>query len=320
MTLTALDDFAGTGWGVACQWLGIEEQGVELMDEAVASRDAAGMTTVARDVWAHLADTADAPLEHDLYIASPPCQTFSAAGKGAGRQALDTVLQLIEQRAYLDVDQLHAFGVAHDPRTALVLAPLVRIYRNLPERIVLEQVPPVLPVWERYAEELRRWGYSVATGIVNAEQYGVPQTRRRAILVARLDGEAKLPTPTHSRYYSRDPERLDEGVMPWVSAAEALGVADLPKWTHERPSTTIVGSFSPDVVSAPGGSGTRPTDVSRHRQDRPGSIKVTAEQAGVLQSYPADFPFQGAKAKKFLQIGNAVPPLLARAILSEAIS
>lgn len=49
--IVALDLFAGTGWGVACKWLGIEEKGVELMAEAVATRMANGMETIYRDVW-----------------------------------------------------------------------------------------------------------------------------------------------------------------------------------------------------------------------------------------------------------------------------
>lgn len=245
----ALDLFAGTGWGVACQRLGVEEYGVEIMPEARATRAANGMRTAYADVWDGLDDAraidrllverpeyqADEAARliaegwtfgevYELLIASPPCQTFSMAGGGAGRRALDDVLGLIRDRAYLDVEKLRAFGETHDPRTALVLTPLAHVARDVPTYVVFEQVPPVLPVWEACADEMRRWGYSVWTGIVNAEQYGVPQTRRRAILIARADGkEAKMPTPTHSRYYSRDPQKLDEGVAPWVSMAEALG-------------------------------------------------------------------------------------------------
>ncbi len=195
----ALDLFAGHSWGVACQRLGIAEHGVELMPEAVATREANGMRTLFRDVWDGLGDTPHPIPPYDLLIASPPCQTFSMAGAGAGRRALDEVLGLIASRDFLDVDRLRAFGDAHDPRTALVLTPLTYAARDLPTFVVMEQVPPVLPVWEAVAEELRWLGYSAWTGVLNAEQYGVPQTRRRAILVARRDGvDASPPPPPHA--------------------------------------------------------------------------------------------------------------------------
>lgn len=417
--MIALDLFAGTGWGVACQRLGIEEYGVEIMPEAVATREANGMHTIYRDVWEGLEGRVPSTVrreldgelpEYDVLIASPPCQTFSMAGGGAGRKALDDVLGLIDDRAYFDVEKLRAFGETHDPRTALVLTPLAHVARDLPLFVVFEQVPPVLPVWERCAEEMRRWGYSVWTGIVNAEQYGVPQTRRRAILIARADGgEAKMPTPTHSRYYSRDPQRLDAGVKPWVSMAEALGwgmterpfvtagnavgraegiggsggkaaverekargawlpgegprgpwgMTDRPyptvasgtergggtdplavggsgarkiitdarergAWVDERPATTIAGDSR---VWAPGhkvnaDDRRRHADADERYGDRRGSTaeRVTVAEAAILQSYPPGFTFAGTKTKQFLQIGNAVPPLMAEAILKEVIS
>ena len=320
-TTTALDLFAGTGWGVACHDLGIEEQGVELMPEAVASREAAGMTTLYRDVWEGL-ESSDS-MDYDLLIASPPCQTFSAAGAGAGRKALDTVLSLIDQGAYHRLADLKAFGETHDPKTALVLTPLAHVARDTPRLVVWEQVPPVLPVWEAAAVKMREMGYSVVTGIVNAEQYGVPQTRRRAILVARWDAEAKLPIPTYSRYYSRDPKRLDDGVLPWVSMAEALGGGMEPggfRW-EMRPEIEAWGDTSLPAPTVAGDS-RLPRRGYRKGTERQmdGALRLTAEEAAVLQSYPANFPFQGTKTKRFLQIGNAVPPLLARAILAEVTS
>ena len=227
--IKAIDLFAGTGWGVACQRLGIEEYGVEIMPEAVKTREANGMDTWMNDVWDVLeADLPDGETyDIDLLIGSPPCQTFSLAGNGVGRKALDEVVELIDSGLYRDVANLRAFGDKHDPRTALVLTPLTFAYKNRPRLMVLEQVPPVLPVWERYATEMRKWGYSVYVGKVHAEQYGVPQTRTRAILIARNDGiEATMPSPTHSKYYTRNPEKLDSGVQKWVSMAEALGWVD----------------------------------------------------------------------------------------------
>lgn len=53
------------------------------------------------------------------------------------------------------------------------------------------------------------------------------------------------------------------------------------------------------------------TDVDDRR-----GVKVTVEEAALLQSYPAGFEFCGSDSKKYLQIGNAVPVLLAQAILA----
>lgn len=278
--MIALDLFAGTGWGVACQALGIEEYGVEIMPEAVATREANGMTTIYRDVWEGLSneliesragygrEAAEAmaargvPFReiYEILIASPPCQTFSMAGGGAGRKALDDVLGLIDAKAYRSVEDLRAFGETHDPRTALVLTPLAHVYRDVPTFVVFEQVPPVLPVWERCAEEMRAWGYSVWVGILSAEQYGVPQTRKRAILIARSDGvEAAPPKPTHSAYYSRTPDKLDPDVEPWVSMAEALG------WgMTERPFITA-GNAVGRAEGVGGSGGKRAIDREKSR-------------------------------------------------------
>jgi DNA (cytosine-5)-methyltransferase 1 len=337
--MSVADDlFAGAGgWSVACRRLGIRDRGIENMRQARATRAAEGHETIHDNVWTYRPDG-----RARGKIASPPCPTFSQAGKGSGRRALTSVYAAIKDRAYADLDHLRSYPVSDDDdRTRLVLTPLHFATQYDYEWLAWEQVSTVLPVWERCAEVLRAHGYFVWTGNLQAEMYGVPQTRKRAFLLASRVKEVGMPTPTHSRYYPREPERLDEGVKKWISMAEALGwglqerpsptitgggtetggaepIAKIverwttrPDWCYRRPSTTIVGSFKPEIVAAPGYR----TTVSR--QNAPNSVRVTIQEAGVLQSFPADYPWQGAKTKQYLQVGNAVPPLLAEAVLSE---
>lgn len=221
-----MDLFAGPGgWDLAAESLGIDVIGVEFDEAAVQTRERMGYKTIYDDVLNV------APFSADLLIASPACQTFSAAGKGAGRRALDQVLA--------DIDVLANHGAELDPsayddiRTALVLTPLVWVLKmhqtGTPyKHLAFEQVPPVKPVWEAMLEVFEALGYRGEVGLVQSEAHGVPQTRKRAILMATLvesdeDEAASLPPASHSKYYSRNPEKLDEGVAKWVSMAEALG-------------------------------------------------------------------------------------------------
>jgi DNA (cytosine-5)-methyltransferase 1 len=354
--IKALDLFAGTGWGVACQRLGIKEAGVEIMPEAIETRTANGMDTIYRDVWDGLQLTAEQHREsygsYGLLIASPPCQTFSIAGGGSGRAALDEVLEAIELHAYKDAEALLRFGEQHDMRTALVLTPLAYVWRDRPKLVVWEQVPTVLPVWQACAEVMREWGYDVKVEVLNSEQYGVPQTRKRAILVARLGGPVHLPIPTHSKYYPRTPEKLDAGVSSWVPMGSALGFEGFtaekvmgrgmverygtrPGRPAEAPAFAIrasAGGMEPGgfVLRSNYGTGgdaskrgertiNQPAATLTSKADRmkwDGVRRLTAEEAATLQSYPSSFTFTG---KTFLQIGNAVPPLLAQAILAALI-
>ncbi len=94
-----------------------------------------------------------------------------------------------------------------------------------PRWVALEQVPGVLELWSLFAGLLAGHGYDATAGVLSAERYGVPQTRKRAYLVASLDGPAELPVPTHRSYNPRRPDEVcegEEGLLPWVSMADAL--------------------------------------------------------------------------------------------------
>lgn len=281
-------------------------------------------------------------------IGSPPCQAWSRGGKQLGRVDQQACHELADRMATGDDDTTWRDWA--DPRSPLVCQPVRWVRELRPEWVALEEVPAVLPLWEHFARIFQTWGYSTWVGVLNSADYGVPQTRKRAILIASRTRTVSMPEPTHSRDAATGTDR-------WVSMADALGwgfdnepsatvsgggaatggaepfananyrrrLAEHVRaqvqrvgeprdadWVCDRPATTIVGSFCPDVVSAPGYR----TTVSR--QNAPGSVRITVAEAGVLQSFPADFPWHGPKTKAHQQVGNAVPPLLAFHVLRAA--
>ncbi|MGW7636058.1 DNA cytosine methyltransferase [Streptomyces decoyicus] len=319
-----VDLFAGPGGlDLGANKVGLHATGIEWDSNAVATRRAAGLPTIHGDVRRY--GPADFPGARRLF-GGPPCQTFSAAGSGAGRRALDTVLGLLKRMAARESVATDLAGL-DDERTGLVLEPmrwaLEAADAGRPfEAIVLEQVPQVLPVWHGYAEVLAAEGYSVATGVLRAEEFGVPQTRRRAVLIARRDGRAVLPAPTHRPYIKGVPQGRDDGAMfaglaPWVSMGEVLerpgpftvvsnyGTGGDPKnrgrRTSQEPAATVTGKISRARVLDPAGA-----ELPR----------FTSAEAGALQTFPTDYPWSGRDVAQ--QIGNAVPPLLAAHIVSAA--
>jgi DNA (cytosine-5)-methyltransferase 1 len=94
-----------------------------------------------------------------------------------------------------------------------------------PRWVALEQVPGVLELWSLFAQLLTAHGYHATAGVLSAERYGVPQTRKRAFLIASLDGPVSLPEATHRSYDARrsGTPAVELGLRPWVSMARALG-------------------------------------------------------------------------------------------------
>jgi DNA (cytosine-5)-methyltransferase 1 len=398
----AIDLFAGPGgWDEGIRMLGERTNrpdmakgvlGFEFEPTATATARANGHKRCHGD----LSKVNPAYFSAPLLIASPPCQGFSPAGKGRGREDFEHLLFAIEQirlwlstgRDGMGMSPEHAINwlgtVIADSKSALILEPLRWVIRmaSLPRAIAQEQVKTCLPIWEAMAAVYRDLGYSVWTGLVHSEEYGVPQTRVRAVLLASLDVDVTAgPTKTHGKYNARmdrDAQRvqaIEAGLKPWVTMSEALGwsddtfthmgdvynskgcirrgdapaptmtasmdngnfrsfnAADIEhdglrdrirksdgpvaevegdtSWVYNRPSVTVVGSFRPDVAAAPGWR--KPGDGPR--QKAPGSVRLSQVEQGILQSFPADYKWQGSESLKFQQAGNAVPCLMAAALV-----
>lgn len=314
--------FAGPGGLTeAARQLGHHSIGIEHCPDACATRTAAGHRTIQGDVRDYGPDSFPGGTGCTVLVGGPPCQTFSAAGTGAGRAQLDLVLGLAKRMATREDIGAELAGLS-DPRTGLVLEPLrwalEAVDADRPyEAIVLEQVPQALPVWQAYADILRAEGYGVAVGVLRAEEHGAPQTRRRAVLIARWQQWTVLPAPTH-RAYRKGVDRVygPIGQLPWVSMGDALpdrgpftvisnyGTGGDPakrgRRTHLEPAFTVTGKISRTRLV----HGT--TELPR----------LTWSEAGQLQGFPADYPWTGGDISQ--QIGNAVPVQLGRAILAAA--
>ena len=310
--------FAGPGGlGAGAKLEGVHGQGIEWDPNAVATRRAAGLPTIHADVRAH--GPADFP-RATVLGGGPPCQTITVAGNGSGRRELGLVIEGVKKTAAREHVDPAMFS---DPRTPLVLEPLrwaveaVDLGRPY-KAIVLEQVREALPIWEAYADMLRLEGYEVATGVLATEQYGLPQTRRRAVLVARLGIPVALPAPTHRPYRKGVPQHEgDPGLLPWVSMGEALdrpepftvisnyGTGGDPKnrgrRTSSEPAFTVTGKISRFRI----------VDADGNEQPR-----FSHSEAGRLQGFPADWPWSGNDIPQ--QIGNACPVPLAAALTRAA--
>lgn len=309
-----LDLFAGPGgWDEGAKRLGLRPVGLEWDKDASATRAAAGHLTIRCDVSQYPTEPFVGKVRG--LIASPPCQTFSKAGKGAGRDCMAELLDGVRHVA-AGAEPREVCPDDLDARSMLALEPM-RWMRDLrPEWLACEQVPDVLPLWRETARVLRTMGYSAWAGVLNAADWGIPQSRKRAILLASSVRVAAPPQPTHGER-AGEADLFGDGLAPWITMADGLGwhdpaPDDLTRWAWSRPATTVVRSFRPEVIAAPGyrlaGDGPR--------QNTPGSITVTPEQMCRLQDIRTDYPFRGSATKRRSLIGAILPPTWATAILA----
>lgn len=220
-----------------------------------------------------------------------------------------------------------------------------------PDVITMENVPAVAKhaVFHDFVDTLKRLGYNVWFDVVNSSLYGVPQTRRRMVLLASKHGDIKMIEPTVA---TPKTVRQAIGSLRALSAGEAA-----PQDKLHVTSTLSDKNLKRIKISKPGGtwrdwpehlvadchraeSGkTYPGVYGRMEWDKPAPTMTTQcygfgngrfghpdqdraislREAATLQSFPRDYSFvpdDGAVSFKVLGrlIGNAVPVDLGRAI------
>jgi len=305
VTEFAVELFAGPG-GMStgarqAGWRG-ENVGIEWNPDACATGAAAGHARVCADVSTVPPSTY---MGAAGLLASPPCPPWSQSGKRLGpRDGLQVLSRIDAYACGINPSEVEW----NDTRSVLCAEPMRWAAVLRPRWIVCEQVPGALPLWRHMAARLTELGYSAVAGVLAAEEFGVPQTRRRAVLVARLDGSAVLPAPTHRRYQPGVPQSAGSPrLLRWVSMHDALG------WgIKDRPAWTVTG----------GGTRTGGAEVFGNARCRArlGGRRPTVEDAAVLQGFPRRYPFQGAtQGSRFQQVGDAVPVPLAAAVLRQVV-
>jgi DNA (cytosine-5)-methyltransferase 1 len=272
-------------------------------------------------------DIADVPQfpEAEVIVGGPPCQGFSNLG------------------AHLP----------DDPRNQLWRHFLRAVEQVRPIIFVIENVPPLLRSEEgrQIIANARSLGYQVEGRVLNAADYGVPQQRKRAIIIGSRVGPVAFPDQTHI-----DPKKRDLCALHlsnWVTVGQAIG--DLPpmptghslhigrnptpkslerykhipsggnRWNlpldlmpecwkrKTKGGTDLFGRLLWDAPSV-----TIRTEFFKPEKGRYLHPKedrpLTHREAARLQCFPDEFAFDGSKTEIAKQIGNAVPVRLAFAI------
>jgi len=269
--------------------------------------------------------------EVDLLLGGPPCVAFSKSGFH-----LEYKRQGRDPRAGLLWDYLRFLDVMR-PRSFLMENVFGLAYRNQSSSF-----------FRGLRDGIRRLGYSLSVGVLNAADYGVAQNRQRIFLIgAREKQPLALPPPTHWGEHERrrPPANLQE-LLPHVTSAQAFeGLVTSPE-----PEEVVGGKFGYLLPEIPPGRNylyftaheghpqpifewrsrywtfllkLDPSRPSSTIQAQPGPYvgpfhwenrRLRVPELKRLHGFPDDYRFAGTRREIQVQVGNAVPPPLARTI------
>lgn len=285
------DLFAGCGGlGLGFESVGFRTVGFEMLEVAAETyrKNLHGDCHAIR-----LEETTELGFTPDIIAGGPPCQPFSVGGLQMG---------------------------STDPRDGFP-AFLGAVDRYRPKIACFENVRGMLYRGRDYLDEITEYlidlGYVVESRILKAVAFGVPQRRERLFVVAHQGG-FEFPSPTIesevtagealgnlAKSIPPNSKFLTPSMDTYVAKYEKASKCIRPRDLHlEETSRTVT------CRNLNGATG----DMMRIRLADGRRRRVLVREAAGLQSFPDWFKFSGAEGAQFNQIGNAVPPLLGRAI------
>ena len=273
----------------------------------------------------------------------PSCQSFSTAGQR--RSLADPRGGLFHHFVRIVEESRPKFFVMENVKGMLSAAIKHRpLNKRGPGHPSLEAEEELGSAFRIVTDELRRLRYYVVFDVLNAADYGVPQTRERILFIGSRDGRAvEMPRPTHAG-------ELLEGRLPWVTLRSTIGrlreenpaglkLRDkMVKFLKLVPEGGNWRDLPPDVQKeALGGAydswGGRSGYFRRLAWDRPAPALTTVPNCKAtmlchptamrplslreyarIQQFPDDWKFEGSTASQYRQIGNAVPVGLGAAL------
>ena len=218
--------------------------------------------------------------------------------------------------------------IVEDERNSLYKDMLEIINELQPEFVVAENVKGLRSmlggmVEDKIVKDIGNMGYKVNVTVLNSADYYVPQKRERVIFIANRINK--------TNYHPEPLIKPDSYITTKQAIEDLLMVDDDKDFNHlrtkhsddmkRRLSSVLEGeslyeNYSDSWKKCPW------NDASCTIKENHGGVNIhpvesrviTVREMARLQSFPDDFIFKGPKSKQMVQVGNAVPPLLAKAI------